>query len=144
MELTGQERERLLALIEEARRDDASEPVLASLAAKLKAIPSLGAEIARAVAPDLLALNKASAAAGMTSDGKPWAPTKKGERALVRAADALSVTVVGDAIVLILSGINVFHNKTRPIIVDTAAGLPKAYGDAIQKTASAVLARAFS
>jgi predicted DNA-binding transcriptional regulator YafY len=37
MELTGQERERLLALIEEARQEDASDAVLATLAAKLKA-----------------------------------------------------------------------------------------------------------
>lgn len=37
MELTGQERERLLALIEEARREDAGDTVLASLAVKLKA-----------------------------------------------------------------------------------------------------------
>ena len=37
MEITLQERERLLALVEEARRIDASDTVLASLAAKLKA-----------------------------------------------------------------------------------------------------------
>ena len=37
MEITRQERERLLALVEEARRDDAADTVLASLAAKLKA-----------------------------------------------------------------------------------------------------------
>jgi predicted DNA-binding transcriptional regulator YafY len=37
VELTRQERERLLGLIEAARRDDASDPVLAALAAKLTA-----------------------------------------------------------------------------------------------------------
>lgn len=37
MEITRQERERLLALVEEARRDDTADTVLASLAAKLKA-----------------------------------------------------------------------------------------------------------
>ncbi len=37
VEITEQERERLLALVEEARRDDAVDTVLASLAAKLKA-----------------------------------------------------------------------------------------------------------
>ena len=37
VEITDQERERLLALIEEARRADAADTVLASLAAKLKA-----------------------------------------------------------------------------------------------------------
>ena len=37
MELTGQERERLLELVESARRDDAGDPVLAALAAKLTA-----------------------------------------------------------------------------------------------------------
>jgi predicted DNA-binding transcriptional regulator YafY len=37
VEITEQERERLLALVEEARRDDAADTVLASLAAKLKA-----------------------------------------------------------------------------------------------------------
>lgn len=37
MELTEQERERLLALVEDARRGEASDDLLASLAAKLKA-----------------------------------------------------------------------------------------------------------
>lgn len=37
VEITRQERERLLALVEEARRDDVGDTVLASLAAKLKA-----------------------------------------------------------------------------------------------------------
>ena len=37
MELTRQERERLLALIEAARRENAGDPVLAALAAKLTA-----------------------------------------------------------------------------------------------------------
>lgn len=37
VELTGQERERLLALVEAARRDDSGDPVLAALAAKLTA-----------------------------------------------------------------------------------------------------------
>lgn len=37
MEITQQERERLLALVEEARKGDAADTVLASLAAKLKA-----------------------------------------------------------------------------------------------------------
>ena len=37
MELTGQERERLLELIEAARRDDPGDSVLAALAAKLTA-----------------------------------------------------------------------------------------------------------
>lgn len=37
VEITQQERERLLALVEEARREDAADTVLASLAAKLKA-----------------------------------------------------------------------------------------------------------
>lgn len=37
VEITQQERERLLALVEAARRDDAVDTVLASLAAKLKA-----------------------------------------------------------------------------------------------------------
>lgn len=37
VEITQQERERLLALVEEARREDAADTLLASLAAKLKA-----------------------------------------------------------------------------------------------------------
>jgi predicted DNA-binding transcriptional regulator YafY len=37
VEITQQERERLLSLVEEARREDAADTVLASLAAKLKA-----------------------------------------------------------------------------------------------------------
>ncbi len=120
-----------------------SASALTSLASRLRGVATLGAKIAAEVAPDLLALNKASAAAGMTSDGKPWAPKKAGGgRALVRAADALSVSVVGDLIVLALKGVNVFHNTKRPIIVDTGAGVPKAYASAIHKAAQRVAAGA--
>lgn len=121
-----------------------SAAALTALAARLRAMPKLGAEIATAAAPDLLALNKASAAAGTTSEGKPWAPTKKGKRALVRAADALSVRVMGDLVVLVLSGINVFQNKERPIIVDIGAGVPKSYTDAILKTAQRLIGQVFA
>ncbi len=114
---------------------------LSSLAARLRAIPTLGAAIAQEAAPALLAANKASAGAGTSPDGKAWAPTKKGERALVRAADALSVSVVGDVVYLVLSGVNVFHNATRRILPYKGIELPASYREAIRSAAVRVLGR---
>ncbi len=115
---------------------------ITSLAARLRAIPTLGATIAQEAAPDLLALNKASAADGTTPDGKAWAPTKKGARALVHAADALSSSVAGDVVYLELTGINVFHNATRRIVPYKGIGFPASYRDAIQAAATRVIGRA--
>ncbi len=115
---------------------------LTSLAARLRAIPTLGDAIAKGAAPDLLALNKGSADAGTTPDGKSWAPTKKGKRALVHAADALTVQVVGDVVYLVLSGINVFHNAKRRIVPFKGIGFPPSYRDAIRSAAQRVLSRA--
>ncbi len=104
-------------------------------------MPNLGHEIAQEAAPALLALNKASANAGTSPDGKAWAPTKKGKKALVRAADALSVRVVGDVVYLVLSGINVFHNASRRILPYRGIALPASYGAACRAAAARVLAR---
>lgn len=112
---------------------------LSALAARLRAIPSLGPEIAKAAAPDVLAANRATAYAGTTPDGAAWAPTKKGKRALVHAADALSVRVIGDVIILVLSGINVFHNRRRRIVPSRGTALPANYRDAIFAAARRVI-----
>ncbi len=115
---------------------------LTGLAARLRALPKLGAEIAKEAAPGLLAANVATARAGTTAAGAPWAPTKKGKRALVHAADALSARVVGDVVYLVLSGINVFHNATRRILPYRGVDLPAPYRDAVKAAAVRVLERA--
>lgn len=112
---------------------------LTALAARLRAIPTLGPEIAKAVAPDLLALNKADAAAGTTPGGAPWALTQKGTRALPHAADGLSTRVIGDVVYLVISGFNVFHNKTRRILPYRGVDLPPAYRAAVVSAAKRVV-----
>jgi len=115
---------------------------LTALAARLRDVPQLGNEIAKEAAPSLLSLNKASAAAGTTPMGEQWAPTKQGKRALVHAADAITASVVGDVIFLVLSGINVFHNRRRRIVPSKGTALPPGYRDAIFAAARRVIERA--
>ncbi len=114
---------------------------LSGLAARLRAIPSLGAEIAKEAAPGLLAANKATAAAGTSPDGKAWALTKQGKPALVNAANALTTRVVGDVVYLVLSGVNVFHNATRRILPFKGIDLPASFRAAVVSAAIRVLSR---
>jgi hypothetical protein len=115
---------------------------LSALAARLRAIPTLGPEIARAAAPGVLEAVQKTAAEGTTPDGNAWAPRKKdGARALVNAAAALSVRVVGDVVIVVLSGVNVFQQKRRNILPTYVKDIPKPLLDAIRTAAVAVLAR---
>ncbi len=112
---------------------------LSALAAKFRGLTKVGAAIAADAAPECLAIAKATVAAGTTPDGSPWAPRKSdGGRALVNAAAAITARAVGDVVWLVLSGVNVFHNKTRRIL-PSAGNLPEAYRVAIRKSAQRVI-----
>ncbi len=116
---------------------------LSELAARLRAIPTLGAAIAAEAAPSCQAIAKATAAAGTTPEGAPWAPRKKdGARALVNAADAVTARPEGATVVLVLSGVNVYHQKTRRILPDPNVGIPPQYREAILAAAGRVIGRA--
>lgn len=105
----------------------ALEEMIAS-ARRLERLNERAAEIA---APLLEARLKASATAGTTPDGKAWAPTKRGARAMPGAAKAISVRAIGPTIRVTLEGVEVFHNFGRPgheerrqIIPDNGAAMP--------------------
>jgi hypothetical protein len=55
------------------------------------------------IAQETLGHLRGTASAGTTPEGKPWAPTKKGERALENAASQISVRVAGLNLVITLS-----------------------------------------
>ncbi len=116
---------------------------LSSLAERLRAIPTLGPAIAAEAAPSCQAIARETAAAGTTPEGAAWAPRKKdGQRALVNAADAVTARAEGSSVVLVLSGVNVYHQKTRRILPDPNVGIPDRYRDAIRAAAVRVIGRA--
>lgn len=115
---------------------------LTALAARLRAIPLLGAVIAKEAAPRVLAIAQSTAQAGTTPDGVAWAPRKQdGKPALPKAASALSVRTEGDVVVLVLSGVYVYQQKKRAILPGFGLGVPSKIADAIRDVARAVLAR---
>lgn len=103
------------------------------MAAKLRALRTLGDRAAAIAAPKLLEEVKKTAAAGTSPDGKAWAPLKRGGRALPKAADALSVRVVGHIVQLVLRGPYVLHNSgtghapQRRILPPRGVGFPARY-----------------
>lgn len=121
---------------------DADSGALTRLAARLRAVPALGPAIAAAAAPAVLVAARATAAAGMTPDGKAWAPRKAdGGRALADASSALDVRTEGDVIVLELTGVYVYHQATRRILPSSGLAVPPALLDAIRTAARALLER---
>ncbi len=120
-----------------------SEAALTALAARLRALSTIGVAIAREAAPLILEEAKKTAAAGTTPDGTPWKPRKAdGARALVNAAAALSVRTYEDVVLLVLSGVNVYQQKTRPIIpMKLSDGVPTAMAEAVRTAARRVMSR---
>lgn len=55
-------------------------------------------EVARRAAPRLQRALRATAAAGTDPYGKPWPPTKEGDRALPNAAKAIAVVAEGSSV----------------------------------------------
>lgn len=70
-------------------------------------------DVAQYVAPaaaEVQAQLRATASAGQTPDGKAWAATKDGRRAMVNAAQAITARAAGRDIVIELNGPEVFHH----------------------------------
>jgi hypothetical protein len=129
---------------------DADLARLSELAAKLRtAQDRVAAETAKEAAPEIEKIARATAAAGTTPDGTPWAPTKKGKRALVNAAAAISAVaggLVGDVIVLVLRGPEVFHHlgkgsPVRQILPSRKTGIPAPMKEAIRGAAGRAIRR---
>ena len=84
----------------------------------------LAERTAEIAAPLLEARLKASAAAGTSPDGQPWAARKDGGRAMANAAKAISVKAIGDVVRVTLDGPEVFWHygargaPRRPVIPD--------------------------
>jgi hypothetical protein len=83
-------------------------------------------ERAAAIAAPLLEQHlKSTASAGTSPDGKAWAPTKKGGRAMANAAAAITTKAFGPVVRVTLSGPEVFHHYAvrgeprRQVIPDT-------------------------
>ncbi len=125
--------------------------ILSGLADRIRGIAGAGSAIAREAAPGVLAAAKATAAAGTTPDGVPWAPRKSdGGRALAKAADAITVSTAEDVVFLEIHDHHVEHNfkrgpgyEPRRILPDVKAGeaLPKSYVAAIRAAAGRVLGK---
>lgn len=103
------------------------------MVAKLRRLRTLGERAAAIAAPKLLAEVQRTAAAGTAPDGTPWAPLKRGGRALPSASGALSVRVAGHIVQLVLRGPYVLHNRgtghapKRQILPPRGLGLPQRY-----------------
>jgi hypothetical protein len=71
----------------------------------------------RAVAPDIATAIEAeihkTIAAGTSSDGVAWAPTKTGEQPLRHAADAVAVVAVGTTVFVRVRGPEARHHLGR-------------------------------
>lgn len=93
-------------------------------------------------APELASMAKRATdraiAEGHSLDGKPWLPTKAGNKPLANAAKAVRAYVNGSFIIIELSGYEVFHNygthrvPARPIL-PSVDGMPLSLGIAIRK-----------
>lgn len=121
---------------------------LEEMIANLRALDGMVERATRYAAEELERAIKKTAAAGTTPDGVPWAPTKKGKRAMRNAAAHVSASAVGrDVIRVKLEGDDVFHHFAArgevrrqvipdgggetPAIVRTAieAGADRAFGE---------------
>jgi hypothetical protein len=76
----------------------------------LRELHGLQERIAKLSAPRVEEAVRAQAAAGLDPEGRPWTPTKDGRRPLVHAANAIHVDALGDIVVIVLTGKEVFHH----------------------------------
>jgi hypothetical protein len=101
---------------------------------ELAILPQVAAPIvAQKVAEEL----RRTASAGLTPNGKPWAPRKvDGGRAMKDAAKAIAVKAIGTVVLITLTGPEVFHHfgaggkPVRQVI--PRGGFPAKLGNAIR------------
>jgi len=116
---------------------------------RVRALGRFPEELAATAAPGVEAAVKATAAAGTTPAGKPWAPKKDGTSPLTNAAAAVHARAVGTVIELRLDGtstgsqkVQAIQNTRRNILPPKGEGVPapivKAISDAAAKTFSRI------
>jgi hypothetical protein len=123
-----------------------ADAMLDAMRARLTALRGMAAEVAREAAPQVEAVVRRSAAAGMSVEGKPWPPKRDGSRALPDAASAITAAAVGPSVVVTLKGPYVFHNSAdgadrRRILPETGAGVPAALSRVLIDASERVFAR---
>jgi len=77
---------------------------------RIRELGQLAEESAPAVAAAVKKEVTAQIARGVGPDGKPWKPTKSGEKPLQNAGKALTVRAVGPVVVLRLTGYHARHH----------------------------------
>lgn len=110
----------------------------------LDAVPERAAKIA---ADKLDAAVKATASSGASPDGKAWAPTKKGGRAMAKAASHIETRALGPVVRMTLSGPDVFHHfgkgdseARRQVIPDAGGPMPRVVSDVLEQATSEAIA----
>jgi hypothetical protein len=116
---------------------------LEEMIAGARALAELPERTAQIAAEKLDQAVKASASAGQSPDGKAWAPTKKGGRAMANAASHITTRAIGPVIRQTLSGVDVFHHygkgaseERRPVIPDAGGPLPKLVADVLDEASA--------
>lgn len=103
---------------------------LEEMTAALRGLDELGRRTAAIAAPLLEEKLKATAAAGVSPEGKPWAPRKDGGRPMAHAAARVSVRSFGTVVRVVLEGPEVWHHfgargaTRRPVIPDGGGPVP--------------------
>lgn len=116
-------------------------PGLDDMIRSLRSISKLDERAATIAAPLLESALKATANAGTTPDGQPWAPRKKdGGRAMAGAASAISAGASGDTVRVTLRGPEVFWHfgergaPRRQVIPDGGGEMPAVVSDVLKKS----------
>lgn len=122
-------------------------PGLEDMVASTRALEGLPELAAKKAAKKLEQALKATAAAGTTPDGKAWAPTKVGGRAMANASSHVRVMALGPVVRVVLEGTDVFHHygrgKTevrRQVIPDAGAGVPELVARIVQEASDEAFA----
>jgi hypothetical protein len=119
-----------------------------AMIAKVEALGVAPEEVAKEAAPLVRDAVRATAKAGTSPYGEPWAAKQDGGRPLVNAASAVDCRASGASIEIRLVGIptgdskvQAIQNHRRPIIPNGARGLPKSVADAVTLAAQRVFER---
>lgn len=81
--------------------------------ASFRGLSQLDRRAAELAAPRLEEAIRRTAAAGTTPEGEPWAPTKKGGRAMRGAAGHITAKAYGSTVRIKLETADVFHHYGR-------------------------------
>ncbi len=111
---------------------------LDEMIARMRGLRTIAVDAAKLAAPSVLRAAQSTAKSGTDPYGKAWPQKKSGGRALVNAANAITVETAGPTLSVVLSGVEVFHNSgvddgapKRQIIPDRGQPIPSGIAAAI-------------